>query len=74
MSTFRKQFRRQPRKAVKRRDNDSGLKNIVSLRVSDEEMAVLARISTATSKSISDIMREALKGWQANRRRLCLDV
>ena len=43
----------------RRRDNNV-LKNVVSLRVSDEELAFLTRLRSATSKSLSEIMREAL--------------
>lgn len=74
MSHFRKHVIREPKKDVKRRYDENALKNVISMRVSDEEMVLLARISKNTSKSISDIMREALKGWQAHRRRLCLDI
>ena len=74
MPYFKKQLRREPKKAVKRHLEQKTLKNIVSLRVSDDEMELLARISKTTSKSISDIMREALKSLQASRRRLCLDM
>ena len=74
MPYFKKQLRREPKKDVKRRHDQQALKNVVSLRVSDEEMELLARISRTTSKSISDIMREAMQSWQASRRRLCLDM
>lgn len=38
---------------------------IISLRISDDEMASLETISRITSKNISAIMREALDGWKA---------
>jgi len=38
---------------------------IISLRISDDEMASLETISRMTSKNISAIMREALNGWKA---------
>ncbi len=34
--------------------------NVVSIRVSDDELEVLQEVSRATSKSISEIMREAM--------------
>ena len=71
---FKKQLHREQKKIVKRRSDEHPLNNVISLRISDEEMAMLARISRTTSKSISEIMREAFKGWQADQRRLCLDM
>jgi hypothetical protein len=71
---FKKRLHREPKKIVKRRTDEHPLNNVISLRINDEEMAMLARISRTTSKSISEIMREAFKGWQADRRRLCLDM
>ena len=73
MPYFNKEFSRKP-KIVKRRRDEHALKNVVSLRISDEEMVVLEKISRNSEKTISEIMREAYKSWQANRRRLCLDV
>lgn len=74
MPYFKNQFSRAPKKVVKRRYDEHVLKNVISLRISDDELAMLANISKTTSKSISEIMREAFKSWQANRRRLCLDI
>ena len=74
MSRFRKESRRQPKRGSRESSPGAPLANIISLRVSDEEMAALTGISRASSKSISDIMREALRGWQSQRRRLCLDI
>jgi hypothetical protein len=74
MPYFKKQEGRAPKKLMKRRHDVQALKNIVSLRISDEEMEMLARISKTTSKSISEIMREAFKSWHAKRSRLCLDM
>ena len=74
MPCFKKRLRRESKKNVKRRSDEQALKNVISLRIGDEEMALLARISKTTSKSISEIMREAFKGWQADQRRLCLDM
>lgn len=74
MSYFKKQPVRALKKVVKRRYDDQVLKNVISLRISDEELALLSQISQENEKSISEIMREAFKSWQANRRRLCLDM
>ena len=44
----------------RRRDNHA-LRNVVSLRISDDELQLLQRIRAATSKSASDIMRDAFE-------------
>ena len=49
------------------------LHNIISLRISDNQKIMLESLSKATSKSISDIMREAVNLWSAKRRKLCVD-
>jgi len=54
----------QLKKGPKRRRDHHALKNVVSLRISDEELSHLARIRKATSKSVSEIMRDAFNGLQ----------
>lgn len=49
------------------------LQNIISLRISDKQKMTLEKLSKATSKSISDILREAANLWSTKRRNLCLD-
>mgnify|MGYP003536339204 CR=1 FL=1 len=49
------------------------LQNIISLRINDKQKITLEKLSKATSKSISDIMREAVNLWSAKRRKLCMD-
>ena len=41
--------------------------NVVSLRLSDEEKAALDKVTRQTRKSISSIMREALKQYALRR-------
>ena len=74
MSDLDKEFSRKSRRIVKRRRDQHALKNVVSLRISDGEMVTLERISKSSEQSISEIMREAYKSWQANRLRLCPDI
>jgi hypothetical protein len=74
MSYFTKSISRAPKKAVKRRYDEHVLKNVISLRISDEELALLSSISNASAKSISEIMREAFKTWQKNRQQLCINI
>ncbi|HLO24549.1 MAG TPA: ribbon-helix-helix protein, CopG family [Geobacteraceae bacterium] len=40
--------------------------NVVSIRVSDDELEVLQEVSKATCKSISEIMREAMSLLQTH--------
>ena len=48
------------------------LQNIVSLRINDKQKTALEKMSASTSKSISDIIREALNLWGAKQRKLCV--
>lgn len=50
------------RKATRRRD-ETARKNIVSVRVSDQEKQVLETITRSSSKNVSDIIREAIEFW-----------
>jgi Ribbon-helix-helix protein, copG family len=74
MPYFKKQLNREQKKTIKRRYDEHALKNVISLRISDEELEMLTRISKNSSKSVSEIMRDAFKSWQASSRRLCLDM
>ncbi len=49
------------------------LQNIISLRIDDRQRDTLEKLSKATSMSVSNIIREAVKSWSARRRKLCLD-
>ena len=49
------------------------LQNIISLRINDKEKKKLEKLTKSTSKSISDIMREAISLWSSKRRKLCMD-
>ena len=63
-----------PRKPQKSSIEKYPLDNVISLRISDEEKQTLEQLAKATSKSVSDIMREAMELWKSKRRRLCLEV
>lgn len=58
----------QMKKVPKRRRDQHALRNVVSLRISDDELLLLQRIRAATSRSASDIMRDAFDIMQ----RTCL--
>lgn len=47
--------------APKRRRDHHALKNVISLRISDDELDLLKRLRSATSKSVSEIMRDAFQ-------------
>lgn len=53
--------RQQMKNPSKRRRDHHALKNVVSLRMSDDELQLLQRIRTATSKSVSEVMRDAFE-------------
>lgn len=74
MSYKRKQCSREPRKPQKSRIETKPLDNVISLRISDQEKKTLEKLTKATSKSVSDIMREAMDLWKSKRRRLCLEA
>ena len=52
------------KKTHKRRRDNHALKNVVSLRISDDELEFLQRLRTTTSKNASEIMREAFLALQ----------
>ena len=73
MEQPRKKHLRQPKKTRKARKDRIVLKNVVSLRISDQEKLVLEKITESTSKSVSDIVREAIGYWLARQQRLCAE-
>lgn len=54
----------QQKKTNKRRRDNHALKNVISLRISDDELEFLKRLRTTTSKNASEIMREAFLSLQ----------
>ncbi|ABK98427.1 hypothetical protein Ppro_0797 [Pelobacter propionicus DSM 2379] len=62
--------RKSRRKGARKREQ---LHHMISLRINDPQKASLERLSLATSRSISDIMREAVTLWSKKHRRLCLE-
>jgi predicted DNA-binding protein len=65
------QSRVEPKKKTAKRKDKSVLKNVVSLRVSDQEKRVLERITRSSYKNVSEIVREAIEFWLSKRQRLC---
>ena len=71
MSYSKKLFTRE-RKIQKRKKDTDELKNVISLRINDDEKRSLEKMVKTTSKSITEIMREAIDLWRAKQRRLCM--
>lgn len=72
MQHQQKQYRGEPREKTRRRD-ESALKNVVSLRISDQEKRILEKITKSSSKNVSELVREAIEFWLAERKRFCLE-
>ena len=66
-------FTRESKTARKKKKEVDQLQNVISLRINDEEKKALEKLTRSTSKSISEIMREAIDLWSSKRRKLCLD-
>lgn len=66
-------IQKRTRSFTKRKIKKEQLQHIISLRISDSERQRLERLTRATSKSISAIMREAIELWSSRQRSLCLD-
>lgn len=73
MSYSRTLFTREAKTSRKKRKDVDQLQNVISLRINDEEKKALEKLTKSTSKSISEIMREAIDLWSSKRRKLCLD-
>ena len=73
MSYTRNIFTRGPKTSKKKKERTDQVQNVISLRINDEEKKALEKLTKATSKSISDIMREAIDLWTSKRRKLCMD-
>ncbi len=73
MTRVKKQELKEVKTTRPKRQKKEHLQNIISLRINDKQRITLEKLSKATSKSISDIIREAVNSWSARRRKLCLD-
>jgi len=72
MSYTRKLITREPKSSKKNKKETEQLQNVISLRISDEEKKTLEKMIKTTSKSISEIMREAIDLWRSKQRKLCM--
>jgi len=73
MSYSQKHVSKEPNSSKKKRNRTEQLQNVISLRINDNEKKSLEKLTKTTSKSISDIMREAIDMWRSNRSKLCMD-
>lgn len=73
MPYTKKHVSKEPKSFKKKRNRTEQLQNVISLRINDAEKRTLEKLTKATSKSISDIMREAIDLWRSSRRKLCMD-
>ncbi|NVN92145.1 MAG: ribbon-helix-helix protein, CopG family [Desulfuromonadales bacterium] len=73
MARIKKTATKEIKSTRSKKSKKDHLQNIISLRINDKQKITLEKLSKATSKSISDIMREAVNLWSAKRRKLCLD-
>lgn len=71
MSYGKKLFTRE-RSTPKRKKETEALQNVISLRINDDEKRTLEKMVKTTSKSITEIMREAIDLWRAKQRKLCM--
>ncbi|NTV50244.1 MAG: ribbon-helix-helix protein, CopG family [Geobacteraceae bacterium] len=73
MSYSKNIFIREPKSSKKKREKAEQLQNVISLRINDDEKRALEKLTKSTSKSITEIMREAIDLWSTKRRKLCMD-
>lgn len=69
MRLSRTQFPAKPGRKARKKDPEA-LNNVVSLRISDQEKRVLQRLTEATCKNVSELVREALDLWLSKNKRL----
>ena len=72
MSYTRNLFIRETKTSKKKRKETDQLQNVISLRINDDEKKTLEKLTKSTSKSITEIMREAIDLWRAKQRKLCM--
>jgi uncharacterized protein (DUF1778 family) len=62
MRPYQNQSAEKAKRKSRKKDQDA-LKNVVSLRISDQEKEVLDQCTKATRKNVSDVVREAIELW-----------
>lgn len=72
MPYTRKVVTREQKSSRKQKKDSELLQNVISLRINDDEKKTLQKLIKTTSKSISEIMREAIDLWSSRQRKLCM--
>ncbi len=72
MSYTRNLFTRESKSSKKKRKETDRLQNVISLRINDDEKWALEKLTKSSSKSITEIMREAIDMWRSKQRKLCM--
>lgn len=72
MAYTRNLFTRESKATKKKKKEIELLQNVISLRINDDEKRALEKLTKTTSKSITEIMREAIDMWRSKQRRLCM--
>ncbi|MDO9308241.1 MAG: ribbon-helix-helix protein, CopG family [Deltaproteobacteria bacterium] len=73
MPYTRNNLSRESKSSKKKRNRIEPMQNVISMRINDNEKKALEKLTKTTSKSISEIMREAIDLWSSKRRNLCMD-
>jgi hypothetical protein len=69
----RNNLSREAKSEKKKKPAKEQLQNVISLHINDDEKRMLEKLTKSTSKSVTEIIREAIDLWRARRRKLCLD-
>ena len=72
MPSTRNHLAKEPKPLKMRRKRTEPSQNVISLRINDDEKRTLEKMVKTTSKSITEIMREAIDLWRAKQRKLCM--
>ena len=70
MPSDQKKYPEAAKKKPAKKKEGTVLKNVVSLRVSDQEKRLLERLTRSTSQNVSDLVREAIGFWLSKRQKL----
>ena len=73
MPYTRNNLSREAKSAKKKKSGKEQLQNVISLHINDDEKRMLEKLTKTTSKSVTEIMREAIDLWSSKRRKLCMD-
>ena len=73
MPYSRNNLSREGKSTKKKKPAKEQLHNVISLHINDDEKRMLEKLTKSTSKSVSEIIREAIDLWSAKRRKLCMD-